>query len=212
MAAPAASPRLCASTRPRLRPATGTAMQKSRAHHIRHSLGPDCSITRIVPMIVPAPLALYSTGAALCVYVFSVHTRYRLVSFACELGLRCSLCLDAGAWPGEAERAHMHVEARTLFYCVTELSPHDPRRSRAHEPVISLLSRSFLPRRARRRGPLEATPSDPHQSQSITVVIIALPRGVSKLFDGGLLRGNGSPQPLLLDRLLRIDPHHLLDR
>ena len=131
MAAPAASPRLCASTRPRLRPATGTAMQKSRAHHIRHSLGPDCSITRIVPMIVPAPLALYSTRgrARPCACSFIVHTRYRLVSFACELGLRCSLCLDAGAWPGEAERAHMHVEARTLFYCVTELSPHDPRRS-----------------------------------------------------------------------------------
>ena len=220
MAAPAASPRLCASTRPRLRPATGTAMQKSRAHHIRHSLGPDCSITRIVPMIVPAPLALYSTGAcaALCVYVYCVHIRVTgVASGSClslVLGLRCSLCLDAGAWPGEAERAHMHVEARTLFYCVIELS-HVSRSSpiaRTHEPVISLLSRSFLPRRARRRGPLEATPSDPHQSQSITVVIIALPRGVSKLFDGGLLRGNGSPQPLLLDRLLRIDPHHLLDR
>jgi hypothetical protein len=150
MAAPAASPRLCASTRPRLRPATGTAMQKSRAHHIRHSLGPDCSITRIVPMIVPAPLALYSTGAcaALCVYVYCTYALPAYVAsgscLSLVLGLRCSLCLDVGAWPSEAERAHMHVEARTLFYCVIELS-HVSRsspiaRTRACDiVVISLL-------------------------------------------------------------------------
>lgn len=222
MAAPAASPRLCASTRPRLRPATGTAMQKSRAHHIRHSLGPDCSITRIVPMIVPAPLALYSTGAcaALCVYVYCTYTRYRrsqrLVSFACVGAALFSLPGRwSMAWRGRAS-SHARRSSNAILLCYRVISRltilADSAHTRACDTALSLLSRSFLPRRARRRGPLEATPSDPHQSQSITVVIIALPRGVSKLFDGGLLRGNGSPQPLLLDRLLRIDPHHLLDR
>jgi len=151
MAAPAASPRLCASTRPRLRPATGTAMQKSRAHHIRHSLGPDCSITRIVPMIVPAPLALYSTGAcaALCVYVYCTYTRYRrsqrLVSFACVGAALFSLPGRwSMAWRGRAS-SHARRSSNAILLCYRVISRLTILADRAHTRACDIVVISLLP-------------------------------------------------------------------
>ena len=151
MAAPAASPRLCASTRPRLRPATGTAMQKSRAHHIRHSLGPDCSITRIVPMIVPAPLALYSTGAcaALCVYVYCTYAlppcSQRLVSFACVGAALFSLPGRwSMAWRGRAS-SHARRSSNAILLCYRVISRLTILADRARTRACDIVVISLLP-------------------------------------------------------------------